>query len=131
MRRDDAGRAVGEVEGHPGPVDEELLARAVLLAHDDVELAPPRAVQVAEAGVAVAVVGVCLAVLLPQERQRDATPLELAVDDSEVREPAVPRHRQRRGEAPPPGRRVPPPRPGPRGAPGRAPAPPPPAPPPP
>src|SRR5213078_4157678 len=69
---------------------EELLAGTVLLAHDQVELTAPGPVEIAEARVAVAEIGMRLAVFLPEELEGDATPLELPVDSDEVWErPAV------------------------------------------
>ena len=56
--------------GVAGPVDEELLAGPVGLAHDHVDPADVGAVVLAEVGVAVAV-GVIAAVLLPEELQGD------------------------------------------------------------
>ena len=58
--------------GVAGVIDKELLAGLVLVAEDDVQLAAPAAVEFAEAAVTVAV-GVVLAVLLPEQLQRDVT----------------------------------------------------------
>ena len=67
-----------------GVVDEELLAGAVLLAHDQILPAPPLAVQIAESAVLVPLGGNCL-VLLPQEEQGDALLLQLQVQHRPVR----------------------------------------------
>ena len=68
-----------------GEVDEELLAAAVLLAHPEGEGAGPGAVDLAELGVLVAVVVLGL-VLLPEEREGDVLPPQLAVDPGPVGE---------------------------------------------
>jgi len=52
--------------GIAGPIDEQLLSSLVLLAQHDVLLAAPALIQLAEAGVAIAV-RVGLPVLLPQQ----------------------------------------------------------------
>lgn len=79
-----AGPLVDHVHGHAGEVDEHLLASEMLLAHDDIELPAPLAIESAEARVAVAPLGILLAVLLPQQLQGHAAPLELPVDHLEV-----------------------------------------------
>jgi len=61
-----------------GPVDEELLAGLVFLAHDHVDAPLPGAVVLAEPGVGVAV-GVAGAVLLPEQGQGDVLAGELGV----------------------------------------------------
>jgi Kef-type K+ transport system membrane component KefB len=81
------GAALGVVDGKgvAGIIDEELFARLMLVAEDDVQLAAPAAVELAEAAVAVAV-GVVLAILLPQQLQRDVTMgLEFLVKSFKVR----------------------------------------------
>ena len=65
-------------------VDEELLARPVLLAHDDVDLSPKGPVEVGELAVAVTV-GMVLAVLEPEKLQRHALSPQLDVDVLPVR----------------------------------------------
>ncbi len=60
-------------------VDEELLARPVLLAHDDVDLSPKGPIQVGELAVAVTV-GMVLAVLEPEQLQGHALSPQLDVD---------------------------------------------------
>ena len=74
---------VGDGDGHAGEVDEELLARVVLLAHDQVEPARPESVGVAEPGVAEAV-GLALPILEPQQLQGHALAAQLAVDGRPV-----------------------------------------------
>jgi transposase-like protein len=69
---------------HAGEIDEELLAGAVLLAHDDIELAPPVSVQIAETGVAIALLAMLLVVLLPEQLQGHAAALQLPVDPLKV-----------------------------------------------
>ena len=56
----------------------------VILAHDDVQFAPPGAVLLAEPAVLVAV-GMGLPILLPKQKQRDALALELPVNLDPVR----------------------------------------------
>jgi len=65
-------------------VDEELLARPVLLAHDDVDLSPKGPIQVGELAVAVTV-GMVLAVLEPEQLQGHALSPQLDVDVLPVR----------------------------------------------
>ena len=65
-----AGSRTRHGHGLPGIVDEELLAGAVGLPHDDVELLTPGTVVVTEPGVLVAA-GVQRLVLKPQQVQRD------------------------------------------------------------
>ncbi len=65
-----AGDGIDYRRGLPGIVDEELLAGAVGLPHDDVELLTPGTVVVTEPGVLVAA-GVQRLVLKPQQVQRD------------------------------------------------------------
>jgi hypothetical protein len=60
-------------------IDEQLVAAHVGLAHRDRELAFPDSVQLAEAGVAVAL-RIARDVLVPEDRQRDVLALELAMD---------------------------------------------------
>ena len=67
-RTDFACLQVLDRDGRPGVVNEELFAGAVLLAENDVELAPPALVEFAETAVAVAV-GMSFDVLFPQQLQ--------------------------------------------------------------
>ena len=60
-------------------IDEQLVATDVSLAHRDRELAFPDSVQLAAAGVAVAL-RTALDALVPEDRQRDVLSLELAMD---------------------------------------------------
>ena len=60
-----ARRGVDDVDAAARVVDEELLAGAVFLAHDEIELAAPPPVEITEARVAVAELGDALTVLLP------------------------------------------------------------------
>src|SRR5439155_1227341 len=83
---DRARLRIDDVDAAARVVDEELLAGTVLLAHDEIELTPPRAVEITEARVPVATLGMALAVLLPEQLERDPTSLELAVERREVRE---------------------------------------------
>jgi hypothetical protein len=64
-------------------VDEELFASLVLLAHRDVEVAPPAPVELGELAVGVAV-GVGLFVLVPQEHERHALLRQFRSDVGEV-----------------------------------------------
>ena len=82
----------------PGEVDERLLAGPVDLSHRRPQPPRPLPVDPAELGVAVAV-GVDLGVLLPEELQRDAVPLQLPVDVRTVGPDPVAR-RRRVGEQP-------------------------------
>src|SRR5579872_6926526 len=77
-----------------GEVDEELLARPVLLAHRQVEEALRGPVVVAELAVGVPVVGVGLFVLEPQQHQRHPGPAQLAVHLAPVGDRAGPRRRR-------------------------------------
>jgi hypothetical protein len=85
------------VDGDPpsGEVDEQLLARLVLLAHDHVEMKPPAPVVLAELAVGVAV-GEGLLVLEPQQHQGDVGTPELPVDVRPVRGGTGGRRRCRR-----------------------------------
>src|SRR5438477_92585 len=83
---DRARLRIDDVDAAARVVDEELLAGAVLLAHDEIELTPPRAVEITEARVPVATLGMGLAVLLPEQLERDSPSLELVVERREVRE---------------------------------------------
>jgi hypothetical protein len=65
-------------------IDEQLVATHVGLAHRDRELAFPDSVQLAEAGVAVAL-RIARDVLVPQDRQCDVLAFELAMDSRPVR----------------------------------------------
>ncbi len=92
------GTTLGIVQGDGGtrPVDEQFLARPVLLAQHHVLLAAPALVQLAEAAIAVAV-WVGLPVLLPKQQQREvAVPLELFVDSRKVGRPPLGLGLQRR-----------------------------------
>jgi hypothetical protein len=62
-----------------GVINEQLVATHVGLAHRDRELGFPASVQLAEAGIAVAL-RVAGGVLVPEDRQRDVLALELAMD---------------------------------------------------
>jgi len=64
-------------------VDEELLCGLVVLAHDDVAVTSPRAIEMAELGVAVTI-GVQLFVFEPQELQRHALDGQLLSHRGEV-----------------------------------------------
>jgi hypothetical protein len=64
-------------------VDEELLARPILLAHDDIEVALPAAVEIAELAVLVAL-RAALLVLQPEQHQRHLRPPQLMVDVAPV-----------------------------------------------
>src|SRR2546427_2385280 len=68
---DRARLRIDDVDAAARVVDEELLAGTVLLAHDEIELTPPRAVEITEARVPVATLGMALAVLLPEQLERD------------------------------------------------------------
>jgi len=68
----------------PGEVHEELLARLVLLAHDDIDVPAPTSVELAELAVGVAV-GEGLFVLEPQQHERDVGTPELEVHLAPVR----------------------------------------------
>jgi len=67
-----------------GVIDEQLFAAGMGLAHRDRELALPRPIEIAEAGIAVSV-GVLLDVLVPQDRKCDVLALEFPVDHRPVR----------------------------------------------
>ena len=62
--------------GVAGPVDEQLLASKMRLAHRRRDALPPVAVPLAEPAVGVAL-GVLSAVLLPEQRQRYPAPFQL------------------------------------------------------
>ena len=66
-------------QGIAGPVDEELLARLVLLAHDEIDATDPGAVALGKPGVAVAL-GVKRAVLTPEKAQGDVLAGQLGMD---------------------------------------------------
>jgi len=92
-RRDHAGDRVDDRDRRPRPVDEELLAGAVLLPHDDVDMALPLPVAAAELAVLVAV-GRSLLVLKPQQLEGDVLAPQLLVRLRPVRQ--RPRHARRR-----------------------------------
>ena len=96
-----AGVRVDDGQGLAGEVDEQLLARTVLLAHDHVEAALPAPVGRAEPGVLVAV-GVGRLVFHPEQGERDAGPPQLAVDQGPVGQRPQRPHRRgcHRGEQP-------------------------------
>ena len=79
-----AGSAVMDRDLHAGEVDEELLAGAVHLTHDDVHVCPEGPVVVDELGVAIAV-GVGLAVFEPQQLEGHPLSPQLSVHVGEVR----------------------------------------------
>jgi hypothetical protein len=81
---DDAGRAVDDGDLLAGIVDEHLVAGRVILPHDRREPPLERAEQIAEPAVAIAL-RVGLAILLPQQHQIDAGPLQLAGERRPVR----------------------------------------------
>jgi hypothetical protein len=66
---DPSGAGIGQRQGLSGMVDEQLVAAAVVLAQDQIELGFPTAVELAVAAVLVAF-GIDLLVLLPQQLQR-------------------------------------------------------------
>ena len=72
------GHRVDDVDGVAGPVDEQLVAGHVRLPHDRRLALAPSAVQLAELRVAVAVRAFG-PMLLPQDRERHAAPLQLGV----------------------------------------------------
>jgi hypothetical protein len=78
-----AGGGIDDGQGLAGEVDEELLAGAVLLAHDQVEPPLPGPVEAAELGVPVAV-GVLRLVLHVQQLEGHALAAQLAVDGRPV-----------------------------------------------
>jgi hypothetical protein len=68
-----------------GPIDEQLLARLVLLPEHDIELAPPLLIMITEVAVAVTI-GVRLPVFHPEELQRHVPVLpELIVNRWKIR----------------------------------------------
>jgi len=71
-----AGQRIDYRNRVAGKIHEQLLARHVRLAHGRRHAAAPRTVEIAEPAVAVAV-RMLRAILLPQQHQRNATPLEL------------------------------------------------------
>ena len=73
-----AGHRIDDGNRVASPIDEQLVTRQVRLPHDRRQPLPPLAVQLAEVRVAVAV-GTFGAMLLPQDHQRDAAPLQLLV----------------------------------------------------
>jgi hypothetical protein len=82
---DDPGHRVDDLQRLlAGEVDEQLLARAMLLPHDDVEVPRPLTVVVAELGVLIAV-GVLLLVLQMEELQGHARAAHLAVHVCPIR----------------------------------------------
>jgi hypothetical protein len=95
--RDRQGGLVVDRDRETGEVDEELLAREVVLAHHDVEVTVPLPVELAELAVAVAV-GVSLTVLIPEQLQGDALVAQFALQVSEVGDFARQLLRRRREE---------------------------------
>jgi hypothetical protein len=80
-----AGQPIdGHRHGVAGVIHEQFVATHVGLAHRNRELALPTSVQLAEAGIAVAL-RIALNVLVPEDRQRDVLALELAMDACPVR----------------------------------------------
>src|ERR1035437_3769099 len=71
-----ASRRIKNRHGVAGPVDEQLLASKMRLAHRRRDALPPVAVPLAEPAVGIAL-GVLSAVLLPEQRQRYPAPLQL------------------------------------------------------
>ncbi|MDP9138345.1 MAG: hypothetical protein M3N38_09220, partial [Pseudomonadota bacterium] len=65
-------------DGIAGPIDEQLLAGHMRLAHRRRDALPPLPVEIAEPAVAVAV-SVLRPILLPEQHQRNAAALELLV----------------------------------------------------
>ena len=76
---DGGARRLVDRDGHPGEVDEELLARSVVLAHDHVDVPAPLSVEVGELAVAEAV-RVRLSILDPQELEGHALLSQLGMD---------------------------------------------------
>ena len=96
-----AGGRVDDRHLRAGIVDEHPLARDMALAHDRREPPRPVAIVLAKGRIAVAV-RVPAAILVPEQREGDPRPLQLAVDRRPVRlgEPAPLRRRRRREEQP-------------------------------
>ena len=93
-----AGEAVDHVRPGAGVIDEQLVAGDMGLAHGRGEPAAPIPVEIAEPAVAVTV-AMNGAVLLPQERQGHAGPLQLAMQQRPVgKRPAIGRKHRRRRE---------------------------------
>ena len=67
-----------------GPIDEQLLARHMCLAHRRRDAFAPVAIPLAEPAVGVAL-GMLVSILLPEQRQRHAAPLHLRMDVRPVR----------------------------------------------
>src|SRR5674476_44443 len=87
--------------GVAGPVDEQLLASKMRLAHRRRDALPPFAVPFAEPAVGVAL-GMLGAILLPEQSQRHAAPLQLRMNVRPVRLGACrARRRIRRRKQPP------------------------------
>src|SRR6266571_4878916 len=71
-------------DGIAGPIDEQLLARHMRLAHRRRDALAPLDIEVTEPTVAVAV-RVLRSVFLPEQQQRHAAPFELLLDRRPVR----------------------------------------------
>ena len=92
--RDHAGVAIDDRDSRAREVDEELLARPVLLAHDDVEPLGIDPISLGKPGVAKAV-GAALPIFGPEQHERDVRSAELPVDRLPIRHRPV-RYRRRR-----------------------------------
>jgi hypothetical protein len=92
---DQTGGAFVDRNRWTGPIDEQLLARLVLLPEHDIELAPPLLIMVTEVAVTVTI-GVRLPVFHPEELQRHVPVLpKLVVNRWEIRRCSM-RWRRRR-----------------------------------
>src|SRR5262245_5031290 len=78
-----AGHPIRDLELRAGVIDEHLLARDVRLAHRRRVALLPRPLQLADLRVTVTIT-MLLAILLPEQFQRDARPLELAMNDRPI-----------------------------------------------
>src|SRR4029434_1246250 len=83
-----SGTAVDDRDPLAGIIDKELLPRAMALPHDQVELAGPGAIRLAEPAVLEALRRGGL-VFLPQEEQGDALAFELVVHRGPVGGPVL------------------------------------------
>jgi hypothetical protein len=90
-----AGGGIDDRDGLAGEVDEQLLARAVLLAHHEIEPPPPVPVVAAELGVLVAV-GLALLVFEVQQLEGHALSSQLAMDRRPVGQRPARRRRRLR-----------------------------------
>ncbi len=94
-----AGGRIDDVDRLPGVIDEDLLARLVLLTQHGIELCGPRAIENAEPRVLIPV-GIRALVLLPEQLERHALALELAVDSGPIGKRTRDRFRGRCREEP-------------------------------